>query len=118
MYETYPGDQRNYLLVATNLAYVRHFARQDSAQSATFQSINSRGFTLSYTLSDGTEGEAFIEFATPLRRKEEIRPVLEEMAKEAESALGLVCGDIYFDSYGETQPECVTSRAPLQGRHR
>ncbi|KAI9246737.1 hypothetical protein BDA99DRAFT_526815 [Phascolomyces articulosus] len=75
---------------ATNLAYVRYFANQDSAVSANFESLNSRGFTMSYKLtSEGEKQETFIEFKTPLTKREEIRPVLEEMAKEAESALGL-----------------------------
>ncbi|KAG2227994.1 hypothetical protein INT45_012018 [Circinella minor] len=75
---------------ATNLAYVRYFAKQDSAESANFESLNSRGFTMSYKLpGDGVKHEAFIEFKTPLTKREEIRPVLEGMAQEAESALGL-----------------------------
>lgn len=72
------------------MAYVRYFAGKDSAVSATFKSLNARGFTVEYTLSDGTSGEAFIEFKKPLTKREEIRPVLEDMAKEAETALGLV----------------------------
>lgn len=32
-----------------------------------------------------------IPFKKPLQAREEIRPVLEEMAKEAETSLGLVC---------------------------
>lgn len=77
---------------ATNLAYVRYFGNKDNAESATFKSINSRGFTVSYKLpGDTQEQDLFIEFKTPLTKREQIRPVLEEMAKEAESALGLVC---------------------------
>jgi hypothetical protein len=41
-------------------------------------------------LPDGTVKDAFITFQTPLTKREEIRPVLERMAKEAEEALGLV----------------------------
>ncbi|KAI8146393.1 hypothetical protein BJV82DRAFT_534812 [Fennellomyces sp. T-0311] len=74
---------------ATNLAYVRYFANKDNAESASFESLNSRGFTVSYTLPGGVKEETFIEFKTPLTKREQIRPVLEEMAKEAESALGL-----------------------------
>ncbi|KAL0075694.1 hypothetical protein J3Q64DRAFT_1769183 [Phycomyces blakesleeanus] len=74
---------------ATNLAYVRYFGRQDSAVSATFKSLNSRTFTVEYILGDGTRGESVIPFPHLLTRREEIRPVLESMAKEAESALGL-----------------------------
>ncbi|KAI9322498.1 hypothetical protein BX666DRAFT_1843696, partial [Dichotomocladium elegans] len=77
---------------ATNLAYVRYYGRKHDAESATFKSITSRGFTVSYKLRGETEEhhELFIEFKTPLSKREEIRPVLEEMAKEAETALGLV----------------------------
>ncbi|KAI9309073.1 hypothetical protein BJ944DRAFT_155004 [Cunninghamella echinulata] len=75
---------------ATNLAYVRFFGKIDNATSATFQSIDANGFTVSYELSDGTSSQVYIHFKTPLTRREEIRPVLEEMAKEAETALGLV----------------------------
>ncbi|KAI8137024.1 hypothetical protein BJV82DRAFT_675188 [Fennellomyces sp. T-0311] len=74
---------------ATNLAYVRYFSKIDNATSATFKSINARGFTVTYTLPEGIEQETFIEFKTPLTNREDIRPVLEEMAKEAETALGL-----------------------------
>lgn len=78
--------------IATNLAYVRYYGNKDDAESATFKSINSRGFTVSYKLrGDNQEQDLFIEFSTPLTKREQIRPVLEEMAKEAESALGLVC---------------------------
>ncbi|KAI9474867.1 hypothetical protein BDB00DRAFT_966270 [Zychaea mexicana] len=75
---------------ATNLAYVRYFAKVENAVSATFKNINAQGFTVSYTLPDDKEvHDAFIEFDTPLTKREEIRPVLENMASEAESALGL-----------------------------
>ncbi|KAG0171191.1 hypothetical protein DFQ28_004096 [Apophysomyces sp. BC1034] len=74
---------------ATNLAYVRYFAKKDDAVSATFKHVNSRGFGLSYTMPDGEEQETFIEFETPLTKRQDIRPVLEAMAKEAETALGL-----------------------------
>jgi hypothetical protein len=53
--------------------------------SATFKNI-----TVEYQLPDGTTKDAFIDFKTPLTKREEIRPVLEAMAKEAEEALGLV----------------------------
>lgn len=75
---------------ATNLAYAKHFGSLDTVSSANFESLNARGFTLSYVLENGEQGETFIEFATPLTRREEIRPVLEGMAREAEQALGWV----------------------------
>ncbi|KAG1455228.1 hypothetical protein G6F46_008262 [Rhizopus delemar] len=75
--------------VATNLAYVRYFGQVDQATKATFKSLNARQFTLDYTLSDGTTGQVSIPFKTPLTDRQEVRPVLESMAKEAEDALGL-----------------------------
>ncbi|KAG2183206.1 hypothetical protein INT43_006210 [Umbelopsis isabellina] len=74
---------------ATNLAYVRYFANQERAVSATFKSINASGFTVEYELIDGSKHDAFITFETPLTKREQIRPVLEAMAKEAEEALGM-----------------------------
>ncbi|ORY99353.1 hypothetical protein BCR43DRAFT_489144 [Syncephalastrum racemosum] len=74
---------------ATNLAYVKYFGEQPDAISATFKSLDSQGFKLDYTLEDGSQGECFIPFKTPLAKREDIRPVLENMAKEAETALGL-----------------------------
>jgi putative heme iron utilization protein len=75
---------------ATNLAYVRYFAKIDEATKATFKSIDSQKFTVDYELRDGSKGQVSIPFETPLSKREEIRPVLEAMAKEAETALGLV----------------------------
>ncbi|KAI8879921.1 hypothetical protein K501DRAFT_225748 [Backusella circina FSU 941] len=74
---------------ATNLAYVRYFGKIDEATKATFKSIDSQKFTVDYELSNGTKGQVSIPFEKPLRKREEIRPVLEAMAKEAETALGL-----------------------------
>ncbi|KAI8337254.1 hypothetical protein BC941DRAFT_353103 [Chlamydoabsidia padenii] len=76
---------------ATNLAYVRHFGNIDNATTAAFDSIQSTGFHVKYETTDGATGQVFIPFNTPLTKREQIRPVLEEMAKEAETALGLVC---------------------------
>ncbi|ORE19877.1 hypothetical protein BCV71DRAFT_176848 [Rhizopus microsporus] len=75
---------------ATNLAYVRYFGKVDQATKATFKSISSTQFTVEYITTDGTEGTVSIPFKTPLTKREDIRPVLESMAKEAEDALGLV----------------------------
>ncbi|RUP23409.1 hypothetical protein BC936DRAFT_139007, partial [Jimgerdemannia flammicorona] len=72
-----------------NLAYVKYFAKATDAVSATFKSIDSTGFVVSYKKANGVEKDARIEFQTPLTKREEIRPVLEAMAKEAEDALGL-----------------------------
>ncbi|RCH85492.1 hypothetical protein CU098_008424 [Rhizopus stolonifer] len=72
-----------------NLAYVKHYAKKQDATSATFKSLNSQGFTVSYTLPDGSEHETFIEYNAPVKKREDVRPVLEDMAKEAEQALGM-----------------------------
>ncbi|KAI9487215.1 MAG: hypothetical protein EXX96DRAFT_615009 [Benjaminiella poitrasii] len=75
---------------ATNLAYVRYFGKIDNATKATFKSLNSRNFTLDYELpNDSKLYQVTISFKEPLQKREDIRPVLEEMAKEAENALGL-----------------------------
>ncbi|KAI8074476.1 hypothetical protein BC940DRAFT_288332 [Gongronella butleri] len=74
---------------ATNVAYVRHFAGIDNVATATFDSIDSMGFYVNYTQKDGADGRVYIAFQSPLTKREQIRPVLEEMAKEAEAALGL-----------------------------
>ncbi|CAO3594915.1 unnamed protein product [Absidia cylindrospora] len=74
---------------ATNLAYVRYFGNIDDARSATFERIEFTGFHVSYEKDNGTTGQVFIAFNTPLTNREDIRPVLQDMAKEAEDALGL-----------------------------
>ncbi|KAG2197960.1 hypothetical protein INT47_002987 [Mucor saturninus] len=75
---------------ATNLAYVRYFAKIDNATTATFKSLDSKTFTLDYTLpNDTTVHTVSIPFKAPLQKREDIRPVLEAMAKEAEESLGL-----------------------------
>lgn len=85
-------------VTATNLAYVRYFGNIDNATKATFKSLDSRSFTLDYELPDDTKvHQAVIFFKTPLQKREEIRVVLEAMAKEAEEALGLV--RLYFFKY-------------------
>ncbi|KAI8647961.1 hypothetical protein BD408DRAFT_449038 [Parasitella parasitica] len=76
---------------ATNLAYVRYFGRIDNATKAIFKSLDSRSFTLDYHLpNDSQIHQVTIPFKTPLLKRQDIRPVLEAMAKEAEEALGLV----------------------------
>lgn len=77
--------------IATNLAYVRYFGKIDNATKATFKSLDSLRFTLDYELPADTKIHSVtIPFKTPLQKREEIRVVLEAMAKEAEEALGLV----------------------------
>ncbi|KAI8992498.1 hypothetical protein BDB01DRAFT_717536 [Pilobolus umbonatus] len=75
---------------ATNLAYVRYFGKKDNATKATFKSLDANGFIIEYSVNNTEKGEVFIPFKTNLTKREEIRPVLEAMAKEAEEALGLV----------------------------
>ena len=79
------------MYIATNLAYVRYFGHIDNATKATFKSLDSRSFTLDYHLpNDNQIHQVSIPFKTPLQKREDIRPLLEAMAKEAEEALGLV----------------------------
>ncbi|KAI9317047.1 hypothetical protein BX666DRAFT_1941420 [Dichotomocladium elegans] len=75
---------------ATNLAYAKYYGRLYTAQSASFESLTARGFWLSYLLASGARGKIFIEFKPPLTNRDQIRPALETMAREAEAALGLV----------------------------
>ncbi|KAI8886279.1 hypothetical protein K501DRAFT_244552 [Backusella circina FSU 941] len=72
-----------------NLAYVRYFADKKEAVSATFTSLNSNGFIITYKTSDGSEHEALIKYTSPVVKRDDVRKVLEEMAKEAEEALGM-----------------------------
>ncbi|KAI9469653.1 MAG: hypothetical protein EXX96DRAFT_586980 [Benjaminiella poitrasii] len=72
-----------------NLAYVKYFGKKPEAVSATFKSLNSKGFLVVYKTSDGSEHETFIEYTRPVTKREDVRPVLEDMAKEAEAALGM-----------------------------
>lgn len=79
------------MCIATNLAYVRYFGHIDNATKAIFKSLDSRSFTLDYHLpNDNETHQVSIPFKAPLQKREDIRPVLEAMAKEAEEALGLV----------------------------
>lgn len=73
---------------ATNLAYVKYFGKKNNATKATFKSLDSTGFTVEYTVENKEKGEIYIPFQKVLTKREEIRPVLESMAKEAEEALG------------------------------
>lgn len=45
---------------------------------------------MAYKTQDGGDHEAFIEYNAPVTKREDLRPVLEDMAKEAEEALGMV----------------------------
>jgi hypothetical protein len=56
--------------------------------------LNSNGFIVTYKTSDGSEHEAFIKYTSPVVKRDDVRKVLEEMAKEAEDALGMVSEDM------------------------
>lgn len=94
----------HYGWLATNLAYVRYFGKIDHATKATFKNLNSTSFTLDYELPNDTQVyQVTIPFKTPLQTREEIRPVLEDMAKEAETHLGLVKYIHHFFACTDTQ---------------
>jgi hypothetical protein len=78
------------LCIGANLAYVKHFGKKADAVHATFKSLNSKGFIVEYEKEDGSKDEVFIEYNASVTKREDVRPVLEEMAKEAEAALGMV----------------------------
>ncbi|KAI8983482.1 hypothetical protein BDB01DRAFT_835578 [Pilobolus umbonatus] len=72
-----------------NLAYVRYYGKKPEAVSATFKCLNRDGFIVTYKTADNKEDEVFIKYRSPVEKREDIRVVLEEMAKEAETALGM-----------------------------
>lgn len=72
------------------MAYVKYFSKKKDAVSASFKALNSKGFTIIYKTSDNSEYEAFIEYNTPVTKIEDVPPILESMAIEAETALGMV----------------------------
>lgn len=86
----YKPSYQDLFCTDANLAYVKHFGKKTEAVSATFKSLNSQGFNVAYKTADGAEHEVFIEYNAPVTKREDVRPVLEEMAKEAETALGMV----------------------------
>lgn len=69
---------------------MKYFAKKTDAVSATFKSLNSKGFSVTYSLPDESQHEVFIEYNAPVTKREDLRIVLEAMAKEAEDALGMV----------------------------
>ena len=74
----------------TLLGYAKYYGDSRTAMHAKMIDIDSSGIGLDVTMEDGQQEEIHVKFKTPLRGYEEVRPVLEEMAKEAETALGLV----------------------------
>ena len=76
---------------------MRYFGKVDTATKATFKSLDSQKFIVDYELpNDTTTHQSVIYFKTPLEKREDIRPVLEAMAKEAEEALGLVTSIVFM----------------------
>ncbi|CAG8840818.1 9462_t:CDS:2, partial [Gigaspora margarita] len=73
----------------TILTYAKYFGKVQNAVSARMTDIDSDGFVLLARESDGTENEVHIRFKNRLKSYEQVRPVLTEMAKEAEEALSL-----------------------------
>ncbi|ORE01098.1 hypothetical protein BCV72DRAFT_299788 [Rhizopus microsporus var. microsporus] len=74
---------------SVSLAYVKYFSKKKDAVSASFKALNSKGFTIIYKTSDNSEYEVFIEYNTPVTKIEDVPPILESMAIEAETALGM-----------------------------
>ncbi|KAI9299578.1 hypothetical protein BJ944DRAFT_274110 [Cunninghamella echinulata] len=76
-----------------NLAYVKYFGKQPEAIKATFKSLDAYGFTLEYETLDQQDLIMTISWpetcSPPLTKREQIRPILEDMAKIAEEALGM-----------------------------
>ncbi|KAG9289504.1 hypothetical protein G9A89_001276 [Geosiphon pyriformis] len=73
----------------TLLAYAKYFGEAKMAISARMTGIDSNGFIVMVKNEDETEEEIEIKFKQRLKGYEEVRPVLEDMSKEAEEALGL-----------------------------
>ncbi|KAI8086482.1 uncharacterized protein BX664DRAFT_360006 [Halteromyces radiatus] len=76
-----------------NLAYVRYFGKKKSAIKANFKSLDAYGFTIEYDTPEEQGLETVIPWPTssspPLTTRDQVRPLLESMAKEAEEALGM-----------------------------
>ncbi|CAG8634801.1 13735_t:CDS:2, partial [Racocetra persica] len=73
----------------TILTYAKYFGKVQNAVSARMTDMDSDGFVVLAKESDGTENEVHIRFKNQLKSYEQVRPVLTEMAKEAEEALSL-----------------------------
>ncbi|CAG8604861.1 12126_t:CDS:2 [Cetraspora pellucida] len=73
----------------TILTYAKYFGKVQNAISARMTDIDSDGFVVLAKESDGTENEVHIRFKNQLKSYDQVRPVLTEMAKEAEEALSL-----------------------------
>jgi hypothetical protein len=73
---------------------VRYFGNKPNAIKATFKSLDAHGFTIEYNTAQENGLTTVIPWPTssapPLKTREQIRPLLESMAKEAEEALGMV----------------------------
>ncbi|CAG8579521.1 24145_t:CDS:2, partial [Dentiscutata erythropus] len=73
----------------TILAYAKYFGKVQNAVSARMTDMDSDEFVVLARESDGTENEVHIRFKNSLKSYEQVRPVLTDMAKEAEEALSL-----------------------------
>jgi hypothetical protein len=74
----------------TLLGYAKYYGDAQTATNAQMLDIDSSGIILEVTMEDGRQEDVHVKFKTRLQSYEQVRPVLEEMAKEAETALELV----------------------------
>ncbi|RHZ63163.1 hypothetical protein Glove_332g12 [Diversispora epigaea] len=73
----------------TILGYAKYYGDSRDFLSARMTDIDSNGFIVLAKDANGKEAEVHIRFKNRLRSYEEVRPVLTEMAREAEEALNL-----------------------------
>ncbi|CAG8489629.1 1983_t:CDS:2 [Diversispora eburnea] len=73
----------------TILGYAKYYGDSKDTQSARMTDIDSNGFIVMAKDANGKEAEVHIRFKNRLKSSEEVRPVLTEMAREAEEALNL-----------------------------
>ncbi|CAG8746440.1 1862_t:CDS:2, partial [Acaulospora morrowiae] len=74
----------------TILGYAKYFGNSNDAVSARMTDIDSNGFVVIAKNADGVESEVHVVFKERLNDYQQVRPVLVEMAREAETALNLV----------------------------
>ncbi|CAG8580801.1 13706_t:CDS:2 [Acaulospora morrowiae] len=73
----------------TILGYAKYFGNSNDAVSARMTDIDSNGFVVIAKNADGVESEVHVVFKERLNDYQQVRPVLVEMAREAETALNL-----------------------------
>ena len=81
---------------ATILGYAKYYGEISSVVGARMVDIDSNGFVIEVEDENGSKSEVHIRFKNRLRSYEEVRPILTQMAQEAEDALGLVSLDIFY----------------------